>query len=187
MKALVDDGVQLNGYICPGHVSTITGTSIYREIVDRYGIGCVISGFEPTDLLETILMLVKQMESGQPALEIQYARAVRPEGNTRALEIMYEVFEPTDEWWRGLGVISQSGLRLRDKYRPLDAAQRFDIEVPEPAPDGGCICGEILKGLKSPLDCPLFAKVCTPADPVGACMVSGEGSCQAYYRYHVEK
>lgn len=184
MSALIDEGVKLNGYICPGHVSTITGSEIYRPIVEKYKLGCVISGFEPMDMMQAIYMLVKQFEENIPAVEIQYKRAVKPKGNEKAKEIMNEVFETKDDWWRGLGVLSLSGLAIREKYRNFNVEQNIKVEVEETKEDKGCICGEILKGVKNPRDCKLFAKVCNPSNPVGACMVSSEGACAAYYKFN---
>lgn len=183
MEALITEGIKISGYICPGHVSAITGSGIYNFIPEKYGLGCVVSGFEPTDLLQSILMLVKQIESGKPAVEIQYRRAVKPEGNIKAQQFLDEIFTLSGDWWRGFGVIPASGMQLKDVYREFDAAAKFSVELPEPKEEKGCICGEILKGLKTPAECKLFRKVCTPENPVGACMVSNEGSCAAYYRY----
>lgn len=184
MAALIDEGVKIDGYIAPGHVSTITGTSIYREIAEKYHLGCVIAGFEPVDLIEAILMLVSQIETHDQKVEIQYRRAVRPEGNLKAREMMEEVFELRDDWWRGLGVLPASGLGIREKYSAFDAEKVLTVEVEPTREDKGCICGEILKGLKNPKECKLFAKACTPENPAGPCMVSNEGACQAYYRYN---
>jgi hydrogenase expression/formation protein HypD len=184
MAALIDEGVKIDGYIAPGHVSTITGISIYREVAEKYRLGCVISGFEPVDLVESIYMLVKQIEYGDQKVEIQYRRAVRPEGNVMAQQMLEEVFELRDDWWRGLGVLKASGLALREKYSGFDAEKMLVAEVEPTHEDKGCICGEILKGLKNPKECKLFARACTPENPVGACMVSNEGACQAYYRYN---
>ncbi|MEN8224232.1 MAG: hydrogenase formation protein HypD [Bacteroidota bacterium] len=183
MTALIDEGVQIDGYIAPGHVSTITGTGIYYAIPEKYKLGCVISGFEPLDLVQAIYMLTKQLESNNPQVEIQYKRAVFPEGNLKAQKIVNEVFEACDDWWRGLGVLKDSGLKLRKKYAHMDALEAIQVKVEKTREDKGCICGEILKGLKSPADCKLFGKGCTPNDPVGACMVSNEGACHAWYRY----
>ncbi|MDB4582322.1 hydrogenase formation protein HypD [Draconibacterium sp.] len=185
MEMLIDDKVQLNGYICPGHVSTITGSGIYTEIVEKFGLGCVITGFEPVDILQGILMLVKQFESKKPKVEIQYKRAVKPEGNVQALKLLDQVFELKDDWWRGLGIVHKSGFKLKKEFEKFDAEQKFDLNLSEPKEEKGCICGEILKGLKQPTECKLFGKVCTPENPVGACMVSSEGSCQAYFRYEI--
>lgn len=185
MEMLIDDEVQIDGYICPGHVSTITGSEIYSTIVNKFGLGCVITGFEPVDLLQGILMLVKQFESQNPKVEIQYKRAVKPEGNLKALKLLDEVFELKDDWWRGLGVVPKSGFKLKKEFEKFDAEKHFDLNLPEPKEEKGCICGEILKGKKLPTDCKLFGKICTPENPVGACMVSSEGSCQAFYKYQL--
>jgi hydrogenase expression/formation protein HypD len=184
MAALIDEGVRIDGYIAPGHVSTITGTEIYREIAEKYHLGCVISGFEPLDLVEAIYMLVRQIENNDQKIEIQYKRAVKAEGNAKAREILEDVFELRDDWWRGLGVLKNSGLGIRKKYESFDAEKIINVEVEPTREDKGCICGEVLKGLKNPKECKLFAKACTPENPVGACMVSNEGACQAYYRYN---
>jgi len=183
MEALIDEGVKLDGYIAPGHVSTITGSGIYREIPEKYGLGCVISGFEPADLLQSIYMLIRQCEAGTPRVEIQYKRAVKEEGNVKAQQLLAEVFEPADEWWRGLGILKNSGLKLREKYSRFDA-ESISVEVEETIEPKGCICGEVLKGVKTPKDCKLFGKACDPSRPVGACMVSPEGACHAWYRYN---
>ncbi|MFC1517920.1 hydrogenase formation protein HypD [Candidatus Margulisiibacteriota bacterium] len=183
MSALIDEGVTLNGYICPGHVSTITGSEIYEPIAKKYKLGCVISGFEPADMMQSIYMLVKQFESGEPKVEIEYKRAVKPEGNLKAKKMLDEVFELRDDWWRGLGILPKSGLGIRDKYREYDAEKMLVVDVPEPVEPKGCSCGEVLKGIKEPKECKLFAKVCTPEHPVGACMVSSEGACAARYKY----
>jgi hydrogenase expression/formation protein HypD len=184
MEALIDEGVRLNGYIAPGHVSTITGTSIYNNIPDKYRLGVVISGFEPVDLLKAILMLVNQFEKNHPAVEIAYTRAVKLDGNVKAKQMMNEVFELRDDWWRGLGVLRASGLKIRDKYSQFDAEKQVTVKVEPTREDKGCICGEVLKGLKNPKNCNLFGKACTPENPVGACMVSPEGACNAYYKYN---
>jgi len=184
MAALIDEGVKLNGYICPGHVSTITGSGIYKPIPEKYGLGCVVSGFEALDILQSIYMLSKQIEDNDPKVEIAYKRAVRPEGNLKAKAMLDEVFESRDDWWRGFGILPDSGFGLKEQYSAFDTEKRFDIVAEEPEEEKGCICGEILKGQKTPKDCTLFAKVCDPSNPIGACMVSNEGACHAYYRYN---
>lgn len=186
MTALINEGVKIDGYIAPGHVSTITGSGIYKDIADIYKLGCVISGFEPVDLLRSILMLVRQIENGTPKVEIEYSRVVKPEGNLKAQQMLDEVFELKDDWWRGLGILPKSGLKIRDLYKKYDAEFMIPVEVEATREDKGCLCGEILKGLKTPKDCKLFGKGCTPSDPVGACMVSHEGACNAYYRFNRE-
>ncbi len=183
MVALIDEGVRIDGYIAPGHVSTITGSGIYKDVPLKYNLGVVISGFEPVDLLQSIYMLVKQIEENDTKVEIQYKRVVRPEGNITAQEIMKKVFKPKDDWWRGLGILPNSGLALNEQYSRFDAEKMIPVEVEETKEEKGCICGVILKGLKNPKDCKLFKSVCTPVNPVGACMVSNEGACNAYYRF----
>ncbi|MCF6170364.1 MAG: hydrogenase formation protein HypD [Bacteroidales bacterium] len=184
METLIDEGVQIDGYVGPGHVSAITGETIYLDIPKKYGLGVVISGFEPVDLMQSILMLVKQFENNDPKVEIQYTRVVRPEGNLKAQQMLDEVFEFGDDWWRGLGVLKNSGLKIREKYAMHDAEKKIEVEVEPTREPKGCICGEILRGIKKPKDCKLFATACTPSNPVGACMVSNEGSCAAHYLYN---
>lgn len=183
MKALIDEEVQINGYIAPGHVSTITGSNIYNFIVDEYKIPVVVTGFEPIDMLHALLMLVNQVELNKPKVEIQYRRAVKPEGNEKAQKILNTVFELGDDWWRGLGVLPKSGLKIKEGFNTFDAENQIKISIPEAIEPKGCICGEVLKGIKEPKDCKLFGKVCKPESPVGACMVSNEGSCHATYKY----
>ncbi|MBN2348759.1 MAG: hydrogenase formation protein HypD [Bacteroidales bacterium] len=183
MEALIDEGIQIDGYIGPGHVSTVAGSQMYRNLVNRFRISVVISGFEPVDILQSIYMLVKQHETRDKKIEIQYTRTVLPEGNLKARKLVDEVFEPRNDWWRGLGIISDSGLKIREKYVLFDAEKKFNLEDKEIKEPGGCICGEVLKGLKKPVECGLFKKVCTPENPVGACMVSNEGACNAYFRF----
>jgi len=184
MESLIDEGVEIDGYIGPGHVSTITGQSIYMDIPKKFGLGVVISGFEPVDLMQSVLMLVKQIEDDDRKVEIQYKRVVKPEGNIKAQEMLDEVFEYGDDWWRGLGVLKNSGLKIKEKYSKHDAEVQIPVEIDPPIEPKGCICGEILKGVKKPKDCKLFATVCEPSNPIGACMVSSEGSCAAYYLYN---
>lgn len=184
MEALIDEGVQIDGYVGPGHVSTITGEGIYRDIPKKFGLGVAISGFEPVDLMQSILMLVKQIENNDQKVEIQYTRAVKPEGNIRAQQMLDEVFEPGDDWWRGLGVLKNSGLKIREGYAMHDSEKNIDVEVEPLVEPKGCICGEILRGVKKPKECKLFAKACTPSNPIGSCMVSSEGTCQAYFLYN---
>jgi hydrogenase expression/formation protein HypD len=183
MAALIDEGVRIDAYLCPGHVSVITGSGIYEPIAEKYHKPCVISGFEPADILQSILMIVRQVESGEASVGIQYTRVVHPEGNLRAQKMIADVFSPCDDWWRGLGVIPGSGLRLNDSFRNYDAAVALTVDVEKPREAAGCICGTILKGLQLPTECKLFAKACTPDTPVGACMVSSEGACSACYQY----
>lgn len=184
MTALIDDGVNIDGYIAPGHVSVITGSNIYNSIAARYRKSVVISGFEPVDLLQSIYMLIDQIEKKQPHVAIQYKRVVHPEGNLKARKIVNKIFEPRPDWWRGLGILPDSGMAFARKYEHFDAEKVFTVTLPKTSEPKGCICGEILKGTKKPFECTLFAKTCTPLSPVGACMVSGEGACAAHYRYN---
>jgi hydrogenase expression/formation protein HypD len=181
LKALLDLGeTPISGFLLPGHVSVITGTACYEFLARDYGVAGVVAGFEPRDILRALLSLVRQTE---PAIGIEYARAVRPEGNVVAQRLLDQVFEPGDADWRGLGVIQGSGMSLRPEYSDADAALRFPVDA-EPAPEpAGCRCGEVLRGVTDPAECALFAARCTPEDPVGACMVSSEGACAARYRY----
>jgi hydrogenase expression/formation protein HypD len=184
MKAILDLGeVNLSGIICPGHVSSIIGSYPYQFIPDDYNIACAVSGFEPLDILLAVDMLVEQIESEQPRIEIAYRRGVRPEGNTQAIRLMETVFEISDANWRGIGNVPSSGLRLRPKYERFDAGKQFDINPGPALEPKGCICGSILRGVSTPKDCGLFRKTCTPEHPVGPCMVSAEGSCATYYHY----
>lgn len=183
MSALIDEDVKIDGYIGPGHVSAITGTGIYNFIAEELGLGVVIAGFEPLDLLQAILMLVKQFESGKPAVEIAYSRVVNHEGNLIAQQKVNQVFEPRDDWWRGLGILPDSGLGIRSEYAAFDAENVFEVEVEPTKKDGACICGSVLKGIAKPFECKLYGKGCTPMDPVGPCMVSSEGACHAFFKY----
>jgi hydrogenase expression/formation protein HypD len=184
IKAVLDLGeVQLNGIIGPGHVSAITGTAPYEFIPRDYGIGFVISGFESLDILQTVSMLVEQIEKNEPAVDIAYTRGVKPEGNPRALQLMESVFTVEGADWRGIGIIPNSGLKLAPQFTAFDAMSAFEVKVEPVRETKGCICGEIIRGIATPLKCPLFRKVCTPENPIGPCMVSSEGSCSAYYMY----
>ena len=184
MKLLLETGeVKINGFICPGHVSTIIGSKAYEFITIDYGVPCVIAGFEPMDILQSVLMLVRQINKGQSKVEIGYRRAVRPEGNTKAQEIINEVFEISDTRWRGLGIVPKSGLAIKEKYHQFDASHAFEISVESKDDPKGCLCGEVLRGVKMPYDCAFFGKACTPENPIGPCMVSSEGTCAAYYKY----
>lgn len=183
MKALIESGSEIDAFICPGHVSTIIGARAYVEISNVYKKPCVIAGFEPLDVLRSILMILDQMAGGVSRTEIQYLRAVKWDGNETAQRLMQTVFEPCDAEWRGLGIIPRSGLRIRDEFEGHDATKRFQVDLPEPCDPPRCLCGQVLRGLKFPTDCGLFARVCTPATPVGPCMVSSEGTCSAYFKY----
>jgi hydrogenase expression/formation protein HypD len=176
--------VEIDGFILPGHVSVIIGLNAYRSFFEKHQIPCVISGFEPADILQAILILAQQRETGNVALQNAYGRAVTPAGNRKAQKILRDVFEPVDVVWRGIGTIPQSGLKIRESFRDYDAEAIFAIKPPRSQDPEGCACGEILIGAKNPSQCRLYKRVCTPVDPVGPCMVSSEGTCAAYYRYH---
>ncbi|MBN1952830.1 MAG: hydrogenase formation protein HypD [Bacteroidales bacterium] len=184
MGALIEEGIPIDGYIGPGHVSTIAGSRIFNPLADTYRIPIVISGFEPVDLLQSIWMLIKMLEEKRYGVEIQYSRLVSREGNLKARQMVDEVFEPCTQYWRGIGPIPGSGLRLRKEFSDFDAEKHIPVEVKSGPEPKACICGLILKGLKKPTDCPLFKRKCTPTYPVGACMVSSEGACSAYYHYN---
>jgi hydrogenase expression/formation protein HypD len=184
MKALLDLGeLKLDGIVCPGHVSVVIGSRPYEFIPRDYGVACVVSGFEPLDILQSVEMLIEQIESGKPQVEIAYRRGVKPEGNQKALELMDSVFEIDSADWRGIGVVPASGLKLSKKFARFDAGQAFSITLSPVLETKGCICGDILRGVKTPADCKLFRKACLPEHPVGPCMVSSEGACAAYYQY----
>lgn len=184
LKALLDSpDVKVDGFIMPGHVSTIIGKKPYEFVAARYSKPSVITGFEAVEIIEGILMIVRQIVQGRAEVEIQYRNIVKEEGNPRAMELLNQVFEPVDAYWRGIGVIPGSGLKLREAYAAFDAVTRFNPEVSnEPEPEL-CSCGDILRGVKIPTECALFGTGCTPDSPVGPCMVSTEGSCAAYYKY----
>jgi len=183
MEAVLEGGSRLDGFLTPGHVSVIIGSQAYESLARKYAIPCVATGFEPPDVLEGIAMLVETIAEKNAGSFIQYRRAVKPEGNPRAREIADRAYEICDAEWRGLGVIPRSGLRLRPELRRLDAAERFSLPDLPPIEIPGCLCGQVLKGLIHPPECPQFGGVCTPRNPVGPCMVSTEGSCAARYRY----
>lgn len=184
LLALVNDPeLKLDGFLCPGHVSAIIGSRPYEFIARDYGLPCVIAGFEPLDILQAIWMIIRQIIEKTASVEIQYSRAVAAEGNPKAAALMEQVFEPEDSIWRGLGEIPASGLAIREEFGNWDAARQIPVDVEETREHPGCICGLILRGVRSPMECPLFRKACTPENPVGACMVSSEGTCAAYYKY----
>jgi hydrogenase expression/formation protein HypD len=184
LMALFGDPAQtIDGLLCPGHVSAIIGSDAYRPLVDRYHLPCVVGGFEPVDILQALLLLVRQFEEGRAEVENAYTRVVSRAGNCQAQALVAEVFEPVDMEWRGLGVIPGSGLQLRTPYRAHDAQEALAVEVPLAEEVRGCLCGRILQGRARPPACPLFGLRCTPATPIGPCMVSSEGTCAAYYNY----
>lgn len=185
LKALLDSSdLQLNGFVGPGHVSTVIGTRPYEFIPREYGKPVAVSGFEPLDVLQTIQMVVKQIVEGRAEVENQYTRCVSRDGNKKALEVINEVFEEREHFeWRGLGSIAHSGMKLRSKYAAFDAELMFDVPGVRVADPKACQCGEILKGVKKPWECKVFGTACTPETPIGSCMVSSEGACAAYYNF----
>lgn len=188
LDALMSDrDLQVDGLLCPGHVSAIIGADAYAPLTDKYRLGCAVAGFEPADILAGLLSLIRQINANQPTVANCYTRAVSAQGNRRAQQLIEHVFQPVDSEWRGLGIISGSGLALREQYNQFDAMARLGI-APVPAREPqGCRCGEILKGRMLPPDCPLYGTGCTPLNPIGPCMVSNEGTCAAYYRYSDHK
>jgi hydrogenase expression/formation protein HypD len=185
MTALLESKkVRIDGFICPGHVSAITGEKPYYPIVKKFGVPSVIVGFEPLDILEGIELLVQQIMGKQKTtVEIQYKRVVRPEGNKKALSLMNEVFEVKNSVWRGLGTVPESGLYIKESYSDFDAEKNIPVEIEKTKKISECICGEVLCGTKKPFECKLYGKSCTPENPVGSCMVSSEGTCAAYYKF----
>ena len=182
MMALLESEVGVDGFICPGHVSVIIGSEAYKPVAAR-GKPCVVTGFEPADVLGAVRMLLRQLAEGRSEVEVEYSRAVRPEGNRKAQELLGRVFRVVDARWRGLGTIPGSGYELAEEFAEFDAARRFEVEPPKSVEPRGCRCGEVLTGMIDPPECPLFGEACTPRKPVGSCMVSSEGACQAWYRY----
>jgi hydrogenase expression/formation protein HypD len=176
-------GNRVQAFLGPGHVCAITGWAEYEPVVECYRVPLVITGFEPVDILQGVLMAVKQLEQGRAELENAYARAVGREGNRAAQRMIEQVFRVCDRGWRGIGTIPGSGFALSEEFRDYDAGRRFEVESIRSAEPSVCISGEVLKGLKKPLDCPAFGIQCTPENPLGATMVSAEGACAAYYNY----
>jgi hydrogenase expression/formation protein HypD len=185
IKAILDSpDLRLDGFIGPGHVSTVVGQRPYRFVPERYGKPLVTAGFEPLDVLSAVAMLLAQLREGRCEVENQYTRAVRTEGNPRALEAIAEVFALRPHFeWRGLGFIAQSALGLRPEFAPWDAELRFDVPGVRVADPKACQCGEVLKGVIRPWECKVFGTACTPESPIGTCMVSSEGACAAYYNF----
>jgi len=177
---------RVQGFLGPGHVCTVMGYTEYEAIAKRFQTPIVITGFEPVDLLEGLLCLVRQLESRRAEVENQYRRAVQREGNPRARQLVETVFEACDRAWRGVGTIPRSGLRLRESYAELDAERRFKVERMASSEPAVCISGSVLRGQRKPCECPAFGRECTPETPLGATMVSSEGACAAYYAYRRE-
>jgi hydrogenase expression/formation protein HypD len=184
MRAILDSGEsRLDGVIGPGHVTTVIGSQAWDFLPEEYGISCVVAGFEPLDILRGIDALVDRIESGHPGVDNVYSRSVRPEGNVMALDYMSRVYQVCPADWRGIGRIEDSGLELRDEFSYFDAAEHFRVDPGPSKEPAGCLCGDVVRGVATPPECPLYGEVCTPHYPVGPCMVSSEGTCAAYYRY----
>ncbi|HRX85340.1 MAG TPA: hydrogenase formation protein HypD [Phycisphaerae bacterium] len=185
MEVLLADGdVPIDGFICPGHVSVIIGAEAYQPVVSRYHKPCVVTGFEPAGMLAGIAAVLRQIAAGDARIENVYSVAVTPGGNRVALDVMDRVFEPAPARWRAMGELPASGLRLRPAYAAFDAWRRFDLTEGDDYDPPGCRCGEVIQGKSQPADCALFATACTPLNPIGPCMVSSEGTCAAWYKYH---
>ncbi len=185
MDFLLSQGTtNINGFICPGHVSTITGLKPYYEPCEKYHAPMVIAGFEPLDVLVSIAMILKQIITNSPKVENEYKRAVRDEGNIVAQKMINEVFKPANVAWRGFPIIKDGGLELRERYKKFDIFENEDIPEMKEIINKACICSEILRGEKLPTDCKLFGKTCTPFNPIGSCMVSDEGTCRIFYKYN---
>ncbi len=184
LRALLDDSqCAVEAFLLPGHVSTILGLEPYAFLAEKYRVPGVVGGFQPADILLALCMMAEQIRDNAPAVVNAYPRAVGDAGNPRARALLDQFFTPADALWRGIGSIPLSGLTLRPEYQDLDAMVRLDLKLPDVPPLPGCRCGDVLKGRMAPPDCPLFGKKCTPATPVGPCMVSTEGSCAAYFKY----
>ena len=173
----------VDGFLCPGHVAVITGAEHFRFLPENYGRAAVVGGFEPMDILLSVYHLLRQLAESKPTLENEYTRAVAANGNPLAQQTVARFFTPCDAVWRGMGKIPQSGLALREGYRQFDAVSRFGLELGRPEKPSACECGRVITGKCAPQECPLFGKVCVPENPVGPCMVSGEGACAAAYQY----
>nr|WP_312291257.1 hydrogenase formation protein HypD [Clostridium chromiireducens] len=185
MEALVQDKeLKLDGFLLPGHVSAIIGTKPYEFLSEKHGIPAVVTGFEPTDILQGINTLITMIHKKEHKITNEYKRIVRADGNAVAMQYLDQVFDVVDSRWRGIGLIPGSGYIFNKNFEEFDALKHFKIEYEEYDGSPGCRCGEILKGKITPLQCPLFKKACTPENPIGSCMVSSEGTCAAFYRYH---
>lgn len=184
IKAVMNDPeTAIHGFLAAGHVCTVMGFSEYFPLAEKYRVPIVITGFEPVDLMQGILMTVRQLENGEHRVENQYSRVVRPEGNPAARKIIEQVFDTSDREWRGIGTIPESGWELRDEFSEFDANKKFNVPQEKAPESSECIAGLVLKGIKKPFECPQFGKKCTPSNPLGAPMVSSEGACAAYYHF----
>ena len=180
---LADPEVKVDGFILPGHVCAITGEAPFQFLPEQYHMPAVVAGFEPLDILQTVYSLAKQIHDGKPRVENEYRRIVKKNGNPVARQMLAEVYEPADAIWRGIGLIPNSGLRVKERYQSFDVQVALPIKVDTTIKQTACRCGEVLRGLIKPTECRLFGKACLPEHPIGACMVSVEGSCAAWYKY----
>ncbi|MCI2228244.1 hydrogenase formation protein HypD [Polaribacter sp. MSW13] len=184
IKAVInDDESKIDGFLAAGHVCTIMGNSEYYPIANKHNVPIVVTGFEPLDVLQGILMVIRQLENKENKVENQYARIVREEGNPNAQQIIFDVFQTQNQTWRGIGEIPESGYGIKEKYKDFDAIKKFDITIKEAPENPDCISGLIMKGIKKPFECVQFGKKCKPTSPIGAPMVSSEGACAAYYHF----
>jgi len=184
IKAVIDDEEsRIDGFLAAGHVCTIMGNTEYHPLSATYKVPIVVTGFEPLDVLQGILMVVRQLEQSQSQVENQYARIVREQGNVEAQKVIHKVFEVQDQMWRGIGEIPMSGYGVRETYADFDATKKYEVSIEEVPENPECISGQIMKGIKKPFECPQFGKKCKPSNPLGAPMVSSEGACAAYYHF----
>lgn len=184
VRAIMNDkNVKIDAFLGPSHVSVITGSNVYKSIANDYKTPIAVSGFEPLDIMDSVLNLVRQQNAKTHEVYNEYARVVNENGNQKAKELIEKYFQICDFDWRGLGVIPSSGMKLKDEFASIDARVCFDCSVQSAKESKACICGEILRGRAKPYDCKVFGKVCNPQNPIGSCMVSGEGACAAYYKY----
>lgn len=184
LEALASMEIKVDAFLLPGHVSSIIGASTYNVLAEKYGISGVVAGFEPVDMLQAIFMIVSMVNASEKRIVNQYSRVVSSQGNIMAQKVINEVFDECDAMWRGIGIIPGTGLKLNKDYEEFDIEKHINIDVPYSKEPAGCLCGEVLCGAKLPLDCSFFGKKCNPEHPVGPCMVSFEGTCAAYYKYH---
>ncbi|MDD4871315.1 MAG: hydrogenase formation protein HypD [Kiritimatiellae bacterium] len=180
---MADPTLEIDAFLCPAHVSAIIGSDAYIPYTGPKGVPCVIAGFEPLDILLGIEGILKQLINEKAEVENQYNRVVRPEGNIKAKKLMEKYLQPVDARWRGLGLVTNSGLEIRREYETFDARKKHNIKIRKGKEPAGCLCGDVIKGKLKPTACPLFAAGCTPDHAVGPCMISSEGSCAAYYKY----
>lgn len=180
---LLNDDINIDGFLCPGHVATIIGEKPFLELAKKYSIPMVVCGFEVNDILASIYTLIEMKEKNNARFVNMYSRLVKEEGNKEALKLLNNIFIYTESIWRGLGKINNAGLELKEEYRNYDVLFKFKLRMIETQKNNGCLCGEVLMGIKEPNECKLFGKHCTPLNPIGACMVSEEGTCSAFYKY----